>query len=317
MNTRIGWVVTAAVMSCMPSPAYATPFVGEGRVASSTAGARARATTAAREDTLAQVLDSIEGADRSRLTYVRAHPEVWTGSYRVIEQRLDGTDVVVIVEVDLDVPRLAKWLIPAAPVTGTTFTLGDVTVDSCAEIDAAHAVVDHALHSAGATVPGGREVLEVFVRCRPRGLVPVTHLRADEVEVTVATSGSSTDHLLGVGSATGFAVHRADAERAGLADALRVVAREVAAAAREELTLHIRTRTEPQRVRRIIDALRSSVRGVTQASLSGVTARGVEVRATVDVTAQVIADRISALSFTDFTLTSRILSAHAIELELH
>ncbi|NVB41234.1 hypothetical protein G6O69_25570 [Pseudenhygromyxa sp. WMMC2535] len=319
---------------------FATPlaFVG-GRVeaapveASSSAsasedsrqGARERALTQARRVALEQAIATIDVAvDEQAVAQVLARAEAWTAGYRVLEVREDAGEVEVRVEVEIDLPRLRKRV--AATTTAQRqagFSWAGASVEGCAGLNdealrgplTAYGVV----RDANANTQGAADqqtTLRLSLRCRDRGAVSHTHVRAAGVEVVAETSGAV--ELRAEISAQGFAEELDAATAIALDRAIGELADELAEEARGALELRVEQPWPAARITVLEARLRDAFIGVDAAELAGIAADGSAViRITGSVDAQRLGQQLQGASFPGFGLVGlRLDSAHALRVRM-
>ena len=318
---RILSVLLVALVAFVGSAtASAAPFRGRGKAATTEwkkggtqAQARSRALRRARLDALAQALKTIDGPiDRSAKKAVTRGGEGWTGSYRILTEKLAGATVTVDVEVDIDVSRLAKRLTPrAASSASPLFRISTVdAVEGCGDAaDDASSV----LESMG-VVSSKESAKPVTLKatCTVLGPVPNTYLQAASVKIEVGGGVARA-------TAAGFGADGSGAIAQALGRALDEVAAELGAHRRGRIAVRIESPLPASRVRRLERAMRESVIGVTSTKVAGIDPDGA-VRLDVEgsLSADALASKLEALSLPGFSLTIVGINAEdALTIRLH
>lgn len=287
--------------------AHAEPFRARGEASVEELGkeatidrARVRAVHRARLDALNTALETLQTEiDRAAKKQVFGAADAWTGAYRIVGQSVAGGTVAVELEVDIDLPRLAKRLMPR-PVTKSEplYAAPDVRADgSCPQPDTS--MLDQ-LVARGAVRERGGEPLQLRVRCQGLGPVPHTFVHAARVELTATAGGRTIAEFrepgLGAGEpeAVGQALQRA---LDGLGAAL--------SQHREgQIELRVESPLPAARVRRLERVIRESVLGVVNTEVVGLAPDGaVVLRVGGQLQADALARRLEALSFPGFSLT--------------
>ncbi len=233
----------------------------------------------------------------------------WTAAYRVLQQTDDGATVRVVVEVEVNVPRLAKAVAtaeggtqPAAapPAAKQPVLAGIDGEEGCAPTIKSQ--LTNALLTSGTLgSSGGGPPVRIELRCRVLGRVPYAGLHgAEGVAIIREADGGESG-----GKSSVLAAHDAAGFARGDEAALAALTRELAAGVTRALATHhgdkLTVVLEPggtsSQVRRLERLLRQSVVGVKAVGLSGVAADGAaQISVTAPgVTVEQLAARVDGL----------------------
>jgi hypothetical protein len=308
-----GFLACGVIGLAWAPQAHADAFRGTGRASASeksekkpaaTVDVRKRALVRARKAALEAALAGIATAnklDAGAKKAVLAATDAWTGSYRVLGERSEGDATVVDVEVEIDVGRLTKRVLPGAalgPRAQPMYALGEVATGSdCAQ---ATGETIRTEWTAAAAIGGDGVPVEVAVRCVRLGPVRHTHLHAAKVEVAAsAATGPITS-----AEVHAFANDADAAVAAALADALAETAPALARHRRGSVRLRVQAARPAARVRRLERALQESVVGVQRVEVGGVDAKGsVLLRLAVDLDVPTLARKLGELRQAGLTIT--------------
>jgi hypothetical protein len=254
------------------APASADPLVARGSSPSAAGGqARAKATSAARRAALELALDEIArttAVDAAARRAVLAQAEVWTGAYRVLGQTdLDGT-LAIELEVEVDLPRLRKRVLPADPggaSNGLRWSRFEARGCDGVDVDSLRVrLVAAGIVREGTATAGGR-ALTLALTCSLEGAVPHTFLTTGRARVDAAIDGKPRARV----GAFGFA----SSPIAALADALDratdELTRELELPARGGTRLLVRSKAPGSALRELERRLREAVEGVTRVDFDG------------------------------------------------
>lgn len=257
-----------------PTVAAADPYVARGSSPSASGSqARAKATTAARKAALELALDDLaesapvdEGARRA----VLAQAEVWTGAYRVLSQADAEGTLSIELEVEIDLPRLRKRVLPtdaSQSVTGLEWSRFEARGCDGVDVDALRLrLVAAGLVREGTATPSatGRK-LALSVTCSLEGAVPHTFLTTGRVRVDAAIDGKPRARV----SAFGFASSPISAIADALDRATEELAHELDLPARGGVQLLVRSTTSAAALRELERRLREAVVGVNRVDFDG------------------------------------------------
>ena len=278
--------------------------------------ARDRAIDRARQAALEQAIAGIEiEVDDAAVSEVLARAGAWTAGYRVLEVRQTEGELAVLLEVEVDLPRLRKRI--AARPSGDRprgFAWGGFAAEGCAPL--AEADVLEPLRAYGIVADTGATQLAVELRCRDQGAVSHTHVRAAVVELRAEARGA-VERTLEL-SSQGFAEGAAEATAIALDQVLAELADSLAVAARGDLELRVEQPWPAPRVGVLESVLREAVLGVDTVELAGVAADGsavLRLRGALGVEQLGLALREQ--SFPGFRLLGfRVDSAHALRVRM-
>lgn len=282
---RLSWLAVGLGSLLFTTAALAAPYQGEGfapveKDPSKALTAQRTAMLRARADALDAALDELPSPPATALRdRLLKQAGAWTQSYRVLEQKDDGATIRVMVEVEIDVPRLAKAVAtasgagetPAAPSETRPVLASIGGAEGCAPAIAGP--LTSALLASGAMLQPGQAGASVRVelRCRLRGRVPYAGVHAAE---GVAIVRDDQDQVLVAHNASGFAPADAGALEALVRDLSAGITRALAERQSDRITVVLEGSGPAERVRRLERMLRDSVVGVQSATLTGVAADG-------------------------------------------
>lgn len=298
-----------------PTAAEAVPLEGTATAAAGKGGlaaARDRAIRDARVAALELALESIEvTTDEAAIEEVRARAEAWTTAYRVLELNEGEGEVEVRVEVEVDVPRLRKRVAQRDGrdrVRG--FGLGALETSGCPGVE--QAMVVDPLRAYGILSDASEATLSLELRCRDRGIVEHTHVRAVAVELDARVEGE--DALSLSLSTEGFAETAELGARIALDRAVVELADALAIAARGELELRVEQPWPASRVTELERRLRDEILGVDRVELAGIAADGSAIlRIAGSLDAAQLGRALEDASFSSFSLVGlRVDGAHAL-----
>lgn len=285
--------------------ARAAPFRGDGSAkasetkAKTSAAARERALGRARRAALEKALGEVKGAfDRAARRTVLKGYEGWTGAYRVLSERVEGSTVKISVEVEVDVARLGKRLTPRPTGLGAPmFRLKTVTLEGPCGTD--REAVTHELTQLGALGTKSNVGVVVALRCERLGPVEHTFVEASRVTITARTDKGE----VGRTSSFGFGPQPDASVAQAVNRAVVDLAAELGQHRRGQLLLRVQSPLPSSRVRRLEKTMRSSVRGVTDTEVAGIEPGGaVLLRVHGDVRAETLSRRLQALKLPGFSL---------------
>ncbi|TPV92981.1 MAG: hypothetical protein B7733_22720 [Myxococcales bacterium FL481] len=254
---------------------------------------------------------------------VLARPQPWTAAYRVLEQRVEAGQVLVRLEVDIDLPRLAKRLHPPPPGSQPAYRLGRIDgLERCPGVDRQRVVeplaaVGLVVREVGpATAPPASDSRELALElsCRVLGKVAFTYLHAATVTARVTgPAGVMARH-----ADTAFADDGDGAVAAAMHGALSDIAARLATRRNESLVVIVEEPWPAQNVRRFQTALAEAVLGVRQVTLDGLEQTGaVRLRVDGDLDARALVRQLRELQFPGFELADFTLeSSHAVHVRL-
>ncbi len=272
--------------------ALAAPYQGEGFApvdadAKKALAAHRTALLRARTDALAAALDELPTQpSKSLRERLLGQAAAWTAAYRVLQQTDDGATVRVVVEVEVNVPRLAKAIAmaeagaqPAAatPAAKRPVLAGIDGDEGCAPT-LKTPLTDALLASGTLEKAGEGAPVRIELRCRLLGRVPYAGLHGAEGvaiirELGEQSAGSKT-RVLAAHDASGFARGDEAALAALTRELAAGVTRALATHHGDQLTVVLERGGTSSQVRRLERLLRQSVVGVQAAGLSGVAADG-------------------------------------------
>lgn len=296
-------LVAAALTGLAPIPVSAAPFEGQAALESETPDAKARrkAVSEARAAAFDAAVESLEASvDKAALAQARASLDVWTSSYRVLEMGAGR----VRVEVEIDLPRLRKRLVPRPVKVARRVALAPVQIDPgcAAELGEPDAWVE-GLRAAGLPLTDGAdasaESIVATVSCSQLGPVLATHLQAARVVVQLRGGGAELRH-----EAFGFAVDIDEASSSARDRALTHLAPAIADRFLAPTLVRVVGVGDGSRVRRIERAIKDGVVGADWVQVVGLEAGGVVqvgVRGAVDVDG--LARGLAELQFPDFRIS--------------
>lgn len=306
-----------AIWSMTMGSAHADPFVGEARVVvddTNASNQRTQALVEARTEALRAAIADLSLERTPAAAEVLANPQPWTAAYRVLEQTRDGDEMVLRLEVDIDVPRLAKRLQPPRPGSSGGYRIGRVDgLDACLGVDRAR-VVEPLAALGLVTEAGDRPELSLSLECRALGKVAFTYLHA--ATVTVVASGPQG--VLTRRSDTAFADDAPGATAAALHGALSDVAARIAARGEGRLVLVVERPWPAPNVRKLQAALADAVLGVRAVALDGIERNGaVRLRIDGDLDARELVRQLEAMHFSGFELADlTVETSHAVHVRL-
>jgi hypothetical protein len=307
------------LVTCLASVTHAKPIEGRGSAEIEGQGAKARdrAIGEARTEALEQALSSLGvTTDPAALAQVRAHPESWTGAYRVLGVTEEAGRVEVEIEVEIDIPRLRKRVAASGQDSQHVggFRWGRAKIEGCGSVAADR--IRAPLQAYGIVADRGDSSLSLELRCHDRGGVAHTHVHAAVVEITAETEGGV--ELRRELSAWGFAPKIEDATEIALDRSIADLADELAADARGDLEIVVEQPWPAGRVAVLESSLREAVMGVDAVELAGITAGGaVVLRVAGSVDAEGLARGLQGLSFPGFSLVGlRVDDAHTLRVRM-
>ena len=286
-----------------PQVAAGAPVVGEGRAEAGPAqgGAWREAVRGARRAALAEALSGfgarVDPALRDRI--LDRELDSWTSAYRVLEQHHEPDAVRVRVQVEIDLGRLAKRVLPsrAGP---RSRTLGSVVGEgTCAAAGPeVHALRQALLDGAGLVEGGEAGEVRAELSCEDLGHVPLAGVEVARVRLVVRTPfGSFQAAKVAAGGDRG-AARVAAASRAAVALAPRL-----RSDARADAAVRVVGPAPARFVRHLVRALGRSVPGVGEARLQAVAPGGApEIGLRTDLAPDELAARLAALQFPDFAV---------------
>jgi hypothetical protein len=273
---RGAWTLALALAWCAPTAAAAAlaPYKGSGSTPigadGSASAVRSKALAKARKAALEAALAEITGPiDKAAKKTVLKSADAWTGAYRVLTEREEGSIVTIEVEVDVDVARQRKRL-TTAPSVGSQplYRVDGVEVAAgCGDARTLGARVEDEL--GGATAKDGTPV-RVRVECTSLGAVPHTFLHAAKVELVAETDGRLVARI----EHDGFAADAPTTIATAVAEAAGELASKLAVHRRGTVALRVESALPAARVRRLERALTQSVVGVARVELVRVDPRG-------------------------------------------
>lgn len=301
----------AVVALCCAGDAAAEPFVGRGEATVAELGAkgtleqaRKRAVRRARQEALSAALEQLQSpVDRAARKAVTAS-EGWTGAYRILEQSMDSGRVQVELEVEIDLQRLSKRLMPRPAVTAQP-RFGPVVWSESAASSGAFECVElerlrQELLALGAVRAEGGEPLRVTARCERLGPVPHTLVHAARVRLQAQADGREVASA----AASGLGPSESSALTQALQQAAEALAASVGRHRAGQVQVTIRSPLPAARIRRLERAIRESVLGVAQTEVVGVDEQGaVLLRVVGELRAEALSRRLQALSLPGFSLT--------------
>lgn len=264
-------ILAIALWAAAPQIAVAAPFNGRGQAPRTEADARTQALGRARQAALEEALRAIpEPAEPGAVEAVLGASSAWTRAYRVLAWHDDGATLDVEVEVEIDLPRLRKRLLPSgSPTVGPR--LGAVKLAAgCGSMGIGEADVRAQLLSTGLVSDGGQGSAVAFsVACK--GLGPVSHtlLEGAEVQVQAAPSGQRATTI----QTFGFAGDPSAAALSALQQAVTAWSRRPQARG-GQIRIHVAVPARAAAVRRLQAAVARSVVGVRRVDLWGVAGDG-------------------------------------------
>lgn len=277
--------------------------------------ALSRARSAALKKAVAELTTETKADPAARKAVFKA-TSAWTGSYRIVSDRRQGDAIEIVVEVDVDLDRLAKRLL-GAPSSGggvrPRLAVGQVHVGAdCGDAASVTQRIRDELEAVGAVVPQDQDAAaggtassepgvatDLHVTCEPLGVVRYTHLHAARVEV----SASTQTRALSVATRESFADTPQGAVDAGLVTALVDVAQSLRDHRRGRIVLRVEGSRAGDRVRRLEQAIERRVSGVGKVSVSGLEPGAVLLSVTTELTPEVLGSRLSKLSLPGFSVT--------------
>lgn len=270
---------------------------------------RKRALRRARTTAIAAALEGLDGIDKTARKEVMGSHSAWTSAYRIVEETRSGDAIRIEIEVDVDLPRLARRVSAsgATTTTGTKprFVLGTVKASAsgnCGDPQVLQQRVAEELTAVGAVTTEAEPTtapVDLLVTCERLGAVRYTHMHAARVEITAATDA----HAVAAVTRESFGEDDDAAVEAGLSQALFSVGARLAEHQRGRITIEIEASGPGDRVRRLERAIRDSVMGVRDVEVSGLKAGTITLGLTTDLTVDTLAKRLSALSLPDFSVT--------------
>ena len=313
--------MTAALLALLTNSAeaLAEPIEASGSAvaqAGEAGSARERAIGEARNAALEQALARLDvTVNEAAIAQVRERADAWTGGYRVLDVRELDDRVEVTIEAEIDIPRLRKRVAArSGPSRGQGLAWGELELEGCAGVDPDR--VGEPLRAYGIVADGGHSTLSLTLRCRDRGAVSHTHVRAAVVEIVARIEGGV--ELETRVDSWGFAAQLEAATQIALDRALGELADELAVEARGELELRVEQPWPAQRLSVLESSLREAVLGVDRVELAGITADGAAIlRIGGSVDAEALGRALQGLSFPDFGLVGlRIDNAHALRVRM-
>ncbi len=201
---------------------------------------------------------------------VLAQAEVWTGAYRVLSQDdVDGT-LSIELEVEIDLPRLRKRVLPAdATQVVTALEWSRFEARGCDGVDVdslrVRLVAAGLVRDGSATSSAGGRKLAIAVTCNLEGAVPHTFLTTGRVRVDAAIEGKPRARV----SAFGFASSPISAMADALDRATDELERELDLPARGGVQVLVRSTTSASALRELERRLREAVVGVNRVDFDG------------------------------------------------
>ena len=297
-----------------PALADAAPVIGVGEAKGSewkkppaATVVRKRALRRARTKAIANALDGLSGVDKAARKEVMGSHSSWTSAYRIVRETRTGDAIRIEIEVDVDLPRLAKRVSSSGAASSGArprFALGSVKPSAsgdCGDPQVLQQRVAEELAAVGAvaTPPEpGTATVDLLVSCDRLGAVRYTHMHSARVEITATTDA----HAVATISRDAFGEDDDAAVEAGLTQALFSVGARLAEHQRGRVTVQVQATGPGDRVRRLERAIRDSVMGVRDVEVSGLSPGTIALSLTTDLTVETLAKRLSALRLPDFSV---------------
>lgn len=281
-RTALGGLLATAWPAAIAHADLMAPFNGAGASSpepkdKSAAAVRQRALAKARKAALTAALDQLAAElpkgsiDKAARKAVLKAADSWTGAYRVLREREDAGAVDLEIEADIDLARLRKRLVAAAPSERTALysAAGVQTTGACGDGDVLASRIEDELASAGATGKDGVP-LSLSLTCTALGPVPHTFSFAARVELVATADGRALRRV----AKSGFGADAEAALQAAVVDAAANVATALAQHRRGVVMLQVRG-AQAAKLRRLERALLQSVTGVSAVELAAVARDGV------------------------------------------
>lgn len=295
-----GPIVGVGVAQAAPVRGTGTATASEAKSPSMTK-TRSRALRRARRQALQVALGQVSGSvDPKARKAVLGSSEAWTGSYRIVSETRQGSQVEIEVEVEIDLVRLTKR-VTRKGTPKPAFRLGDVTVGpACGEAEVVVGQVGTELSGSGAVALDGKgPPLDVVVECEVLGPVMHTYLQGAHVAVVATTQGQVVARRGG----PAFAITPPEAVASGIGRALLVTADDLVTRRAGHVRLRVRSPMPSARIRRLEVAMRRSVLGVDRVEVAAIERGVVELHVRGSLDAKTLARRLGALSLPGFSLS--------------
>lgn len=263
---------------------------------------RARALRRARLAALTSALEQLDGPlDAEARRAVLREGTRWTGAYRILRERMEPEGVVIELEVDVDVARLAKFVAPArAPAPSKVrFHVAEISAARGCDVEATQLDDDLSALGVARAKAGTSESVRVTLSCEALGPVPNTLLQA----VRIRAQMMAGERMLVDLDAPAFGVDEQSARERGAGAVAEAVAAAIVAEP-DGVLVRVERPHPASRVRRLQRAIADQVAGVRQAHIVGIEPDGsLQLRLEGRASAADVASRLRALSLPDFSIT--------------
>lgn len=240
-----------------------------------------------------------QGEDAARRKAILARHELWTSSYRVLSVVQNDREIVVQVEVEIDLPRLQKQLLPVQDDGQAALAWGNAHIDKeCTSKEMQPPAIQQALEGLGLLRADASERLSMQISCQALGAVSFTRFVAARVQARVRFG--EREELL---SGSGFAVAPEQAQSVAYREMLNSLVDRLDSDTSFDLRIRVLEPWPASRLRHLERVLRESVAGVQSALLLGVSPQGDAILSVKSRrSANELGQALSAVSFPGFEI---------------